>query len=357
MKIWLDALSPKQLFLFTSIADKLQKLGYEIWLTSRRYVQLDGLIDTVFRDRNIARVGEWGGGSLEGKLRASVHRTSRLIDQVTSTKPDVCFSSGSPEASRICYGLKIPHILISDTPHSPVNRLSAPLSEKILTPWVIPKREWIEAGAPRNRITFYKALDPCFWLRDFKPDDEILSELGLEKHGYIFLRLPETQSSYLRIDDEQLMKFVKSFVDCLDGVKIIVSCRYAGQFEAARNVLKGRNVIVARKLFPGPSITYFSMIFIGGGGTMTQEAALLGVPSISIYPKKLPTVLDFLRRKKLIIHLTDLSKLIEVSKAFLKRIDDVRKEWEDRSEKIWSIMKDPMKVVEEELKALRESSS
>ena len=90
---------------------------------------------------------------------------------------------------------------------------------------------------------------------------------------------------------------------------------------------------------------------------MTQEAALLGVPTISIYPKKLPTVLEFLRKKKLIQHSTNPIELAEVVRKMLANIDEVKKVWRRRAEKLWEIMEDPMKVIMRELETLTESSS
>ena len=84
---------------------------------------------------------------------------------------------------------------------------------------------------------------------------------------------------------------------------------------------------------------------------MTQESALLGVPTISIYPGKLPTALEFLRRKKLIYHFMDPVELTEAVRRMLRRIDDVKRAWKRKSEKLWRLMEDPMNVIVEELKS------
>ncbi|HDD66231.1 MAG TPA: DUF354 domain-containing protein [Nitrososphaeria archaeon] len=358
MKIWLDILSPKQLFLFTSVAERLRKLGYEPLMTSRSYVQLDGLIEGAFKGWNIVRVGRWGGGSLEGKLRASIERMSLLLDLVLSENPSLCISSGSPEASRIAYGLGMPHLLISDTPHSPVNKLAAPISERILTPWVIPVAEWVRAGASRGRVKRYKALDPCFWLRGFKPDEAALRELELEKRGYILFRMPETQAAYLSADDEAFLKAAGKISEDLEGLKLVISCRYREQAEKAERMLRGLSrVRILDRLFPGASITYYSALFIGGGGTMTQEAALLGVPTISIYPGKLPAVHEYLRRRGLIIHCGRLERLPGVVKRILGSVDDVRRKWGERSGKLWRIMEDPFDLLLREIRKLSAASS
>lgn len=352
MRVWCDILSPKQLFLFTSIGKNLREAGYEVYLTSRHYIQLDELVDEMFEEWKIPRIGEWGGESLIGKLRASVERTLLLLDHITNIKPDYCISSGSPEAARICYGLRVPHLMISDTPHSPVNLLTAPLSKVVLTPWVIPREEWLKAGAREESICYYKALDPCFWLKDFKPDGRVLDRLGLEERQYVLVRMPESKAAYLKSDDERFLKLIKLLAQKMDDKTLIISCRYPEQFEAARKLLQLSNMKVVGGLLPGPSLTYYSMLFLGGGGTMTQEAALLGVPTISIYPQKLPAVLEFLKDVGLVIRCETIEDLVHAFVDLLRKIDIVKDEWEERARSLWESMEDPMKVL---LQALKES--
>jgi predicted glycosyltransferase len=349
MLIWMDILSPKQLLLFTSLAERFKELGHSVLLTSRSYIQLDELLETSFRDWGIIRVGEWGGGSLEGKLRASIERMRLLLDVVAGERPDLCFSSGSPEAARIAYGLGMPHLLISDTPHSPVNRLTAPLSKRVLTPWLIPLREWVEAGASRSMIARYRALDPCFWLGGFKPDKSALGDL--EEGRYVLFRMPETQAAYLKAGDREFLELAERIAGILGDMKLIILCRYVEQAELARRILGGRAVIVD-KLVLGASLIAFSAAFIGGGGTMTQEASLLGVPAISIYPGELPAALKFLERRKLLVHLRDPGAVTQTMAKLLKRLDIVRDSWRRRAQNLWRSLEDPFRVVLREVESL-----
>lgn len=349
MRIWFDILSPKQLFLFTSLAKTLKDLGHEPIITSRHYIQLDDLLERISRDWNVAKIGSWGGGTLEGKLRASINRLGKLLDHIIKLKPDIAFSSGSVEASRISYGLGIPHILISDTPHSPVNRLVAPISEKVLTPWIISDDEWIDAGAHPKKIRHYRALDPCFWLRDFTPSRDQLRELRLKEGEYILLRMPETMASYLRMRDEQFLNFIENLVKILDELKLVILCRYREQSRIIRRSLKDEKVLVIDKPIFGQSLIYYSSIFIGGGGTMTQEAALLGVPAISIYPKELPTAIKFLVENGLILYYSNTEQLLRGIRKILGERDVMRDEFKAKAENLWRIMEDPKKRVIEEV--------
>ncbi|MCD6126030.1 MAG: DUF354 domain-containing protein [Thaumarchaeota archaeon] len=349
MRIWFDILSPKQLFLFTSLAKTLKDLGHEPIITSRHYIQLDDLLERISRDWNVAKIGSWGGGTLEGKLRASIDRLEKLLDHIIKLKPDIAFSSGSVEASRISYGLGIPHILISDTPHSPVNRLVAPISEKVLTPWIISDDEWIDAGAHPKKIRHYRALDPCFWLRDFTPSRDQLRELRLKEGEYILLRMPETMASYLRMRDEQFLDFIENLVKILDELRLVILCRYREQSRIIRKSLKDEKILVIDKPIFGQSLIYYSSIFIGGGGTMTQEAALLGVPAISIYPKELPTAIKFLVENGLILYYSNPEQLLRGIRKILEERDVIREKSKAKAENLWKIMEDPKKRVIEEV--------
>ena len=349
MRIWFDILSPKQLFLFTSLAKTLKDLGHEPIITSRHYIQLDDLLERISRDWNVAKIGSWGGGTLEGKLRASINRLGKLLDHIIKLEPDIAFSSGSVEASRISYGLGIPHILISDTPHSPVNRLVAPISEKVLTPWIISDDEWIDAGAHPKKIRHYRALDPCFWLRDFTPSRDQLREFRLKEGEYILLRMPETMASYLRMRDEQFLNFIENLVKILDELRLVILCRYREQSRIIRRSLKDEKVLVIDKPIFGQSLIYYSSIFIGGGGTMTQEAALLGVPTISIYPKELPTAIKFLVENGLILYYSNTEQLLRGIRKIIGERDVMRDEFKAKAENLWRIMEDPKKRVIEEV--------
>jgi len=346
MKFWFDILTPKQLLLFTSLAEILLKEGHEVFLTSRSYEQLNDFLDGYFGEWGIRRYGRFGGARLDEKLRASIERLGELLTPILEEKPDVAISSGSPEASRIAYGLGFPHILISDSPHSPVNPLSAPLSVKVLTPWIIPIEEWGKSGA--RRVKKYRALDPYFWLRNFEPSRELLEELGLREREYVLLRLPESYAAYLKISDEELLEELRSLPELLSPLKLVVMTRYRRQRELAEKIL-GSETIILSKLVPGASLIYYSDFFVGGGGTMTQEAAMLGVPAYSIYPGKLPTVLRFLVKRGLVRRFKRVSSFLKNVPRIIRNADELRRDAGKKSRRLWELMRNPEKEVVREL--------
>ena len=81
-----------------------------------------------------------------------------------------------------------------------------------------------------------------------------------------------------------------------------------------------------------------SDIFIGSGGTMTAESALMGIPTISY--NAVPNIVEnFLFKKKLIKRDTNPNK---ISKQVKKVLDSTKDTSQKRAKKIVEQMEDPI---------------
>ena len=90
---------------------------------------------------------------MEGKLDAGIARMNELNKLAQKERPDVLVSLSSPEAARVAFGLKIPHICVNDIPESEaVTKLTAPLSTLIVAPLLIPKSAWLKYGVPAEKV-------------------------------------------------------------------------------------------------------------------------------------------------------------------------------------------------------------
>ena len=58
----------------------------------------------------------------------------------------------------------------------------------------------------------------------------------------------------------------------------------------------GEKVTVVDRIVDATSLLSYSSAFVGSGGTMTVEAALLGIPSISCFPGPKPLYIQYLER-------------------------------------------------------------
>ena len=157
LKIWIDILTPKQLLFSESIVERLRK-KHHILCTSREYEEVTKL--SKIRHFDLTFIGKYGGGNKKNKLEASIERIEKLSKKIKKFEPNLVISYGSPEASRISFGLGIKHIMFCDSPHAnAVMRLTLPLIQKLLIPSIIPKKEFSKYGISEKNIIQYKAID------------------------------------------------------------------------------------------------------------------------------------------------------------------------------------------------------
>jgi uncharacterized protein len=303
LRVWIDSLTPKQGLFFAPLHDLLRDQGHSVLVTTRTYRESEQTLQRLRIPYHV--VGKHGGGAPIGKLLASGERIVQLARLIDRWKPDVAASFSSVEASRVAFGLGIPHVASNDSPHSwMVARLTIPISAYICSPWIFNKKTWSEFGAPKGRIVNYRALDPAAWLKRHKPDPRILRKLRLDsKHPIVVLRTEEAFASYLMGRSSDSKPVVEPIIANLlrkdKELQILVSTRYGQQAPVLRRRF-GRRVIVLDQIIDAASLLSHSDVFIGSGGTMTVEAALLGIPAISCFPGPKPLYIQYLETRGLV---------------------------------------------------------
>lgn len=256
------------------MVSKLSK-NHKILCTSRNYREVVELAK--IKNVNLRLIGKHGGSTKKGKLYSNIQRMNLLLDLIAKFSPDLTVSFCSPEAARISYGMGIRHIAFSDSPHAEaVMRLSIPLVQKLLIPWVIPKNEFVKYGISRKDIIHYKAIDAAVIVKEKSRIKNV--NVALTKKT-IVIRPEESEAAYIRgktESDSIIHEISKEY----EHYNIIVLARYISQ----KNRLKekfGKKVIIMDKVVDGKSLLNITDLFIGSGGTMTAESALMGIPTIS----------------------------------------------------------------------------
>jgi predicted glycosyltransferase len=344
MKIWIDILTPKQVFFLGALATRLEKVGHEIFLTTRRYREVNQLLE--MKGYKAKLVGEHGGASIFRKLTASALRVALLAKHIKQVKPSLAVSFSSVEAARVAFGLSIPHYCVSDSPHAvAVSKLSVPLSNRLFTPWIIPKDAWTRFGISNERIITYRAIDPMVWIKGFRPNRRVLGELNLEKDSPIVtVRPEETYAAYLVQENVGQRSVTEDVVQNLlklgKDLQIVIVGRYDREFVKKWRKF-GRQVRVTESIIDGPSLVAHSSLFIGGGGTMTAEAALLGVPTVSIYPGEPTFVEQYLIKMGLVYRSVNPRRLASTSIRMMSDVTFLNKH-RAMSQRFLRSMEDPI---------------
>jgi len=341
LKIWIDILTPKQLLFSEPIVEKLGK-KHNILCTSREYEEVSKLAK--IRHFDLVFIGKHGGGNKKNKLKASIERIDKLSKKIQKFEPEVVISFGSPEAARISFGLGIKHVMFCDSPHAnAVMRLTLPLIQKLLIPYVISKKEFSKYGINEKDIVQYKAIDAAVTMQR-KINEKIVSPFKNNNKKNILIRIEEEEASYTS-KSNKIIPIIQKIANDFKDENIVVLGRYTKQIVNLQKVIDSK-VKIVKMSFDGKYLLNNTDIFIGSGGTMTAESALMGIPTISY--NAVPNIVEnFLVKKHLVKREINPNKITNhIKKIFelnnnqeQKRAKKIVKEMEDPIEKLIKIIK------------------
>jgi len=341
LKIWIDFLTPKQLLFFEPLIKKLNK-KHQLLCTTRDYREAKELAK--IRKLDVVIVGRHGGSEKADKLLANIDRMKSLFQIIHKFKPELTLSFCTPDASRISFGLGIKHIAFSNSPHhEKVMRLTVPLVEKLLIPKHIPKKEFTKYGIHSKNIIQYNALDEYLIVKG-KIFHNTVPKLYFEKKKTILFRTHEIQAAYpsRKVDT---IGIIKKMATEFPEFNIIVLGRYYDEIKSLKRKL-GKRIVVLDKVVDSGEILSLCDVFVGSGGTMTSEAVLRGVPTLSYngvpnHDEKYLVRLGMLPRAE------SLSKIIQATR---KLLNSDRKKLKLKANKFLDSMENPHTKLSEFIK-------
>lgn len=333
MKIWIDILTPKQLLFSEPIIEKLGR-KHQFLCSSRDYAEVSKLAK--IRNFDLIFVGKHGGADKKSKLEASISRIEKLTKKIIAFSPDIVISFCSPEAARISFGLGIKHIAFCDSPHADaVMRLTLPLIQKLLIPNVIPKNEFSKFGIDKKNIIPYNAIDAYVTIQR-KINDQVVLPFNQNKRKNILIRVEEEEASYTS-KSSKIIPTIKKIIKDHNNENIVILGRYSKQISDLQKIL-GKKVKVIKMSYDGKYLLNNTDIFIGSGGTMTAESALMGIPTISY--NAVPNIIEnFLVRKNLVKRETN---PLKISKYIKKSLESKNNLSQKRAQKVVEKMEDPI---------------
>ena len=345
MRAWFDLITPKQVLFFNPIIMELKSSGVEVLATSRRYREVGPLAERAGLD--LTYVGERGDRGQEEQLVAATRRQAEMIPLVKEFGPQVAVSIASAVCARVAFGLGVRHVAVNDSPHSEVaGRLSLPLSHHLLCPWVIPYRAWEPFGLRRDQVTTYRALDPAAWLK--RPPLAGPSPKLDPAKKTITVRVQESDAPYLsKADMTWTDKLLSSMIGAFPDVNLVALCRYDFQVEEIRAKF-GSRCTVPDEVVGGYSLLSKTDLFIGMGGTMSAEAALMGVPVISAFQGTLYTD-RYLRSVGLLEKALTPSALVARARGLMTAAS--KEKHAEKARRVLAAMEDPVPKIAADIRA------
>ena len=319
------------------------KKNHAVLCTSRNYDQVTQLAK--IRNLKLVIVGKHGGSKRHDKLNASLRRAKLLSTRIKEFSPDITISFCSPEAARVSYGLNIDHICFSDSPHAnAVMRLVIPLVQKLLIPWIIPKKEFTKFGINIKDIISYRAIDAAIIAK--RKGSKNSKKLVKSKRKVILVRVEEEYASY-STKKRPAIPIIKEIIKNFSDQEIIVMGRYTSQARHLDQTF-GKKIRVLNKIVDSKTLLENASVFVGSGGTMTAESALLGIPTISY--NAIPNIIEtYLVRKKLVIRETNPKQVVI---SIRKILGSSNLEIKKKSKKMLNSMEDPYPILVKTMKSV-----
>lgn len=324
MRIWIDMTNSPHVMFFAPIIKALEKEGHSILVTSREHSQTTELLR--FHRINSIVIGKHAGSSMIRKAFLVPVRVFSLVGSMRGKRIDVCVVHQSFYGIIAAFLLGIKkRIYIFDNERAFwQNFLAVPFATQVICPGAISQSRLFSM-----RLKKYPGIKESIYLSDFSPDRGILKKLGLSAKKKIIVMRPEPYSAaYYSGKKNVLFPLIQDIIEKRPDWQVVLIPRDAEQ-RRGFNESFGKKIIVTEDAIDAPSLLYHAGAMIGAGGTMNREAAVLGVPVISLYGEKLLAVDKWLISQGFMKHavsvsIADIDSLISLKKE-KRQLADGRK--------------------------------
>jgi uncharacterized protein len=264
------------------VARALAELGHDVVHTARDNAQTVELAQERWPGVRVI-----GGPSPKGRVakgRQIAQRAYELRRWARRARPDIALSHGSYAQIVAARSLGIPTITAADYEHQPASHLAFRLAHRILLPEALRGSEVERQGARDGKVRWYPGLKEELYLADFEPATPALEQLGIPPDGerlLVVARTPPSRALYHQRDNPLFIEAITAAAR-QPNVCCVVLVRHPEQRHTL-NALGLPNLIVPARAVDSRALMHTADLVIGAGGTMTREAALLGVPTLSVF--------------------------------------------------------------------------
>jgi uncharacterized protein len=296
MRVWIDLANSPHPLIFEPLAERLAADGAEPVITVRDHAQTVELARQRWPDAQLI-----GGPSPAGrgaKARAMAARVRALMHWARRSSPDVALSHNSYGQLLAARMLGIPSVTAMDFEHQPANHVAFRSASRILLPAALTNGPTRRQGATPRKVAHYPGLKEELYLGRFEPDDGVLERLGVvrEKGSVVVVARTAPAGAVYHPEENTGLVEALATLSAQEHVRCIVLARHPKQRREIEAMRLPR-CTVPQVAVDGRPLLFAADLFIGAGGTMTREAALLGIPAFSLFAGRRPAVDRWLERE------------------------------------------------------------
>jgi hypothetical protein len=280
------------------------------------------------------RIGKHWGRNEGMKILGTLIRVAQLYNFSLGKRIDLALSHGSRGLVLASYMRRIPSITMFDYEYVDT-KIFTVFSSRLLVPGAIHDILKGRTGRARKLLA-YDGFKEMIYLHGYHPSAGILHELGIDPEKKVIVIRPPARLAHYHNPKSEIMcdKILDHFLHFRD-IQIVLLVRTPEE----RSWYLSKD-IPARLFIPqlpvnALDLMYFSDLVISGGGTMNREAALMNVPTISIFAGTKGAIDTILEKQNRLRFISDPSEIdtIEVAKRG-KLPETVEFEGEPLSERV-----------------------
>src|SRR4051794_2054757 len=320
MRIWIDLANSPHPLLFAPLSRALEERGHQVEITARDHAQTLALARGLWQEIDV--IGQASPSGRVTKARVLGDRVRALRAWARVHEPDLALSHNSYAQIAAARSTGIAVVTGMDFEYQPANHVAFRLANRVLLPEAYPLTTARRQGADVRKIWRYPGLKEALYVGDFEPDEGVLRSLGVERSPRVALvvaRTPPTRALYHRGDNPL-------FADCLDAlarrerVHCVILARYPEQLRSLAS-MREQGFTIPEQVVDTRSLIYQADLVLGAGGTMTREAALMGVPTLSVFRGRIPAVDRWLEERGSLRRLTSAAELTRVGPGMSRPLD------------------------------------
>jgi hypothetical protein len=301
--IWIDFENAPHVWVLSPIIRNLREKGYPIVLTAREFSYTVGLCHRLGYDVQVVGLPGFGKNRV-AKIGRVLERAWRLYARLSGARKRIALalSHGSRSQILAAHYLGIPVVSLDDYEFSDQTLMR--FVDRLLVPLAIPKETW---GCHADKITHYPGAKEELYLCRFVPNEHEIEELGAHDRVRVLFRPEGRFAHYRSIHRQILQDAVLSHLGKHRNILVTLLPRDVVQARELSDLCIAHAISywIPKQVLDGPSLIWAMDAVIGGGGTMTREAATLGVPAYSFFAGEWGAVDCYLQAQGRLVRLID----------------------------------------------------
>ena len=274
MKIWIDVTNTPHVNVLMPIYRHLVSKGHELIITARDFSETIPLL----RRNGIEPIiiGTHKGKSRLKKSLGLLVRYWQLLTRVPHF--DLAFSLGGSYTSPIAWLRGKKSITFSDNDFTTHKFVSYLFSSYFIFPSYLKYQEAKKKFHIKDaQIKTFDGFKEDIYIADYKVDEHFLDQLPWKE--FITIRPENLKAAYVPKD---AVTIVPELFEVFKDQNILFLPRYEEEKKMAESY---PNVWYPPMPLVGLDVCYYTKAMLTGAGTFAREAALLGVPAVSFFPR------------------------------------------------------------------------